>query len=189
MNHDQFMILEYLGPIVDGVRAALSLTVDKAKMLNTISDSEFEEYMDSTEQSFSDLTICFNSLDFEQTHSLVFDSSQIFAYEECVEPDVVISGNERLLVSLLDADSDISPIDEMGRGFKVLGNDNSNVVEALGVLCYKPLLRIARSGIDPSSLLSEDADSIVLASASDFVSKIVRKWIDTQLVVGPDSEI
>ncbi len=186
INHDQFMIMEYLGPIVDGSRAALSLSVDKARELHQLTESEFEAYMDTTEQSFLDLTICFQADDSELAHSLVFDSGQAYAYEDCVEPDVVISGKARFLMSLFDADSDIDPVDEIGTGFKIAGNDSGNIVEALGLLCYTPLLRIARSGVDPSSLLSEDADAIILASASDLVVKIVRRWIDIQLAKSDD---
>lgn len=185
LNNDQFMIMEYLGPIIDGSRAALSLNIEKAQELHRISESEFEEYMDTTEQSFMDLTICFKADDVDSTHSLVFDSSEVYAFEDCTEPDVVIEGKERLLMSLLDADSDVSPIEEMGSGYKIIGNESRNVVEALGVLCYTPLLRVARSGVDPSSLLSEDADVVILASASDLVAKIVRRWIDVQLESGP----
>ena len=181
LNRDQFMIMEYLGPIVDGSKAALNLSVEKARQLHSISDSAFEEYMDTTEQSFMDLTICFQTDDTELTHSLVFDSSEVYAFEDCVEPDVIISAKERLMINLFDADSEISPLEEMGSGYKIIGNDSGNVVEALGLLCYTSLLRIARSGVDPSSLLSEDADAIILASASDLVSKMVRRWIDIQL--------
>ncbi len=181
LNHDQFMIMEYLGPIVDGSRAALSLSVEKARELHSLSESEFQDFMDTTEQSFMDLTICFQTEDTELTHSMVFDSSEVYAFEDCAEPDVIISGKERFLISLFDADSDISPLEELGKRFKITGNDSGNVVEALGMLCYTPLLRVARSGVDPSSLLSEDADAIILASASDLVIKIVRKWIDIQL--------
>ncbi|MEE8182507.1 MAG: hypothetical protein V3T87_04265, partial [Candidatus Thorarchaeota archaeon] len=57
----------------------------------------------------------------------------------------------------------------------------SDVVEALGFLCFPSLLKMARSGIDPSSLLSEDADSIIIAAASNLVTQMVRKWVDAQL--------
>ncbi|MFW9978705.1 MAG: hypothetical protein ACFFEJ_11550 [Candidatus Thorarchaeota archaeon] len=186
LNHDQFMIMEYLGPIVDGSRAALSLSIEKARELHQISEAEFEAFMDTTEQSFLDLTICFQANDIEATHSLVFDSSEAYIFEDCVEPDVIISGTERLLMNLFDADSDVDPIEELGQGYGIAGNDSGNIIEALGLLCYTPLLRIARSGVDPSSLLSEDADAIILVSASDLVTKIVRRWIDVQLANADD---
>ncbi len=180
INRDQFMIMEYLGPIVDGSRAALSLSIEKAKELHKLSDAEFEDYMDRTEQSFLNLTICFRAEDMDQAHSLVFDSGEAYVFEDCTEPDVVILGDSRMLMSLLDADSNVSPVDELGTSYRVVGKDSSDVIEALGLLCFTPLLRIARSGVDPSSLLSEDADSIILAAASDLLASIVRRWIDLQ---------
>jgi hypothetical protein len=180
MNHDKYMLMEFLGPIVDGCRAALSVSVEKAQVMHQLSEEEFEAYMDSTEQSFKDITICFRAEDIDESHSLVFDSGEAYAFEDCAEPDVVLAGPERLLMSLLDADSDVSPIDELGNGLMIVGNESSSIVEGLGVLCFTPLLRVARSGVDPSSLLSEDADSVILAAASDLVSKIVKRWIDVQ---------
>jgi hypothetical protein len=40
-----------------------------------------------------------------------------------------------------------------------------------------------RSGIDPTSLLAEDADSVIMIAASNLVTKMLRKWIDYQLAV------
>jgi hypothetical protein len=58
-----------------------------------------------------------------------------------------------------------------------------DVVEGLGFLCYPSLLRVAKSGVDPSSLLVDDADSVIMATASDLVVKMIRKWIDVSLAV------
>ncbi len=184
MNHDKYMLMEFLGPIVDGCRAALSVSVEKAQVMHQLSEEEFEAYMESTEQSFQDITICFKAEDIDESHSLVFDSGEAYAFEDCAEPDVVLAGPEKVFMSLLDADSDVSPIDELGDGFRIVGNESSNVIEGLGILCFTPLLRVARSGVDPSSLLSEDADSVILAAASDLVSKIVKRWIDVQMDSG-----
>jgi hypothetical protein len=175
------MLLEYLGPIVDGCRAALNVSVDKAKALHQLSDAEIDNYMETTEQSFLNLTICFKVKDSDDAYSLVFDKGEAYAFDECVEPDVAFEGSESLLMEMLDADAHVSPIDELGVSYGVSGNDSSNVVESLGVLCFTPLLRVARSGVDPSSLLSENADSIILATASDLVTKIVQKWIDVMV--------
>ncbi|MHA2433155.1 MAG: hypothetical protein ACXADO_08015, partial [Candidatus Thorarchaeota archaeon] len=45
INIDKFMLMEYLGPVVDGCCAALNVSLDKARDLHKMSDSEFEEYM------------------------------------------------------------------------------------------------------------------------------------------------
>ena len=187
LNRDRFMLLEYLGPIVDGCRAALNVSVDKAKAMHKLTDMDIDQYMDTTEQSFLNLTICFKLEDSDDAYSLVFDEGEVYAYDECVEPDVVFEGFESLLMALLDADAHVSPIDELGESYGVSGNDSSDIVESLGVLCFTPLLRVARSGVDPSSLLSENADSIILATASDLVTKIVQKWIDV-MVNNKDTE-
>ncbi len=184
MNHDKYMLMEFLGPIVDGCRAALSVSVEKAQVMHQLSEAEFEAYMESTEQSFQDITIGFKAEDIDESHSLVFDSGEAYAFEDCAEPDVVLAGPEKVFMSLLDADSDVSPIDELGDGFRIVGNDSSSIIEGLGILCFTPLLRVARSGVDPSSLLSEDADSIILAAASDLVNKLVKRWIDVQTASG-----
>jgi len=174
------MLLEYLGPIVDGCRAALSVSVDKANNLHKLSDADFDSYMETTEHSFLSLTICFKIRDTDDAYSLVFEAGQSFSYDECVEPDVVVEGPEELLMALFDADAHVSPIDELGVSYRIAGNDSGNIIEALGLLCYTPLLRMARSGLDPSSLLSENADTIILAAASDLVTKISQRWIEIQ---------
>jgi hypothetical protein len=175
------MLLEFLGPIVDGSRAALNVSLKKAKALHNLTDADIDDYLETTEQSFLNLTICFKLKESDDVYSLVFDEGEAYAFDECVEPDVVFEGSEKLLMELLDADAHVSPIDELGVSYGVSGNDSSNIVESLGVLCFTPLLRVARSGVDPSSLLSENADSIILASASDIVTKIVQKWIDVMV--------
>jgi hypothetical protein len=37
--------------------------------------------------------------------------------------------------------------------------------------------------VDPASLLSEDADSVIMATASDLVVKMIRKWIDVSMAI------
>jgi len=175
------MLLEFLGPIVDGCRAALNVSVDKAQALHKLTDTDIDEYMETTEPSFLNLTICFKLGEGDEVYSLVFDDGEIYAYDECIEPDVVFEGPESLFITLLDADAHVSPIEELGESYDVSGTDSSNIIEGLGVLCFIPLLRVARSGVDPSSLLSENADSIILATSSDLVTKIVQKWIDVMV--------
>ncbi|MFW9909870.1 MAG: hypothetical protein ACFFEF_14985 [Candidatus Thorarchaeota archaeon] len=179
INRDRFMLMEFLGPVVDGCRAALNVSIDKAEALSKLTEDDIDSYMDRTEQSFHELTICFHTKDMDDVYSLVFDSGEAYAYDECVEADVVIEAEEPILCSLFDADSDISPVDGLGVQYQISGNDSGNIIEALGVLCYAPLLRVARSGVDPSSLLSENADSIILAAASDLVTKLIKRWIDS----------
>ena len=51
INVDRFMLMEYLGPIVDGCRSALRVSVDKAKQLHNMSEDEFETFLE--EQNIS----------------------------------------------------------------------------------------------------------------------------------------
>ncbi|MHA2142666.1 MAG: hypothetical protein ACXADF_13455 [Candidatus Thorarchaeota archaeon] len=181
LNVDRFMLLEYLGPIVDGCRSALSVSVDKARELHKMSEDEFEEFMHSSGTSFTDFSLCFKTSESSEDYSIVFDGGRVKVYDECVEPDVVIASDFETLVDLLDSDPRISPPDLLGNTLHVSGTDAKQIVEALGFLCYPSLLRMARSGIDPSSLLSEDADAVIIAAASDMVTRMVQKWIDISL--------
>ena len=181
INTDQFMLMEYLGPVVDGCRAALNVSVANAKLLNKMSEADFEEHISSVTDSYMDLTICFRTSDADDEYSVVFDHGKAIIYDECIEPDVVITSDEETLISICDSDPRVSPYDVLGTKLKITGSDNLDIVEGLGFLCYPTLLRVAKSGVDPSSLLSEDADSVIMAAASDLVIKMIRKWIDVSL--------
>ncbi|MGY5862020.1 MAG: hypothetical protein RTU09_06560 [Candidatus Thorarchaeota archaeon] len=181
VNQDKFMLMEYLGPVVDGCRAALKVSVERAHDIHEMSESEFEKYMNATEHSLRDLTICFKATDVDEILSIVFKNGATSVHDECVEPDVVVSGAISHLTDIMNIDSRISPTDVIGVSVQVTGAESSDVVEALGFLCFPSLLKMARSGVDPSSLLSEDADSIIVAAASNLVAQMVRKWIDAQL--------
>jgi hypothetical protein len=181
IHEDKYMLMEYLGPVVDGCRAALNVSLEEAERLNEISDEKFEEYMQATLESFRDLTICFRATDNDETASLVFDNGKPMVFDECIEPDVEITAKYEVLLDLLDSDSKATPSDRLGPDVLVTGDDSLNVVQGLGFLCYPSLLRVAQSGIDPSSLLSEDADAVIMATASDLVIKMIRKWIDLQV--------
>ncbi|MFW9786447.1 MAG: hypothetical protein ACFFE2_01385 [Candidatus Thorarchaeota archaeon] len=181
INTDQFMLMEYLGPVVDGCRAALNVSVEKAQELHKMSEDEFEEHISSVTDSFKDLTICLRTSDTNDEYSVVFDRGKISVYDECIEPDVTIVADNETLVAICDSDPKVVPYEVLGTRLKVSGSDNLDIVEGLGFLCYPSLLRVAKSGVDPSSLLSEDADSVIMATASDLVVKMIRKWIDVAL--------
>jgi len=181
IQHDRFMLMEYLGPVVDGCRAALNVSIERAHALNEITENEFEEYMSTTDDSFKEIGICFRASDTDEQVAIVFSKSKPEVFDECIEPSVIITGDLETLLTALDSDSKISPPDLLGTKIEIEGDDSLDVVQALGLLCYPQLLRVARSGIDPSSLLSEDADTIIMATASDLVVKMIRKWIDIQL--------
>ena len=173
--------MEYLGPVVDGCRAALNTSLEEARHLDELSDERFEEYMQTTMESFKNLTICFRAADIDEIASLVFDNGKPEVFDECIEPDVEIVATLDTLLQLLDTDSRIVPSEKLGTDFQIRGDDSLDVAQGLGLLCYPSLLRVAQSGIDPSSLLSEDADSVIMAAASDLVIKMIRKWIDLQM--------
>ncbi len=183
INKDQFMLMEYLGPVVDGCRAALNVSIDRAKDLHKMTEDEFEQHMSSVSDSFRDLTICLKTLDTDDEYSIVFDRGKATVFDECIEPDVVITGDNDTLIAICDSDPKIVPYEVLGKKLKISGNDNLDIVEGLGFLCYPSLLRVAESGVDPSSLLSEDADSIIMATASDLVVKMIRKWIDISVSI------
>jgi len=181
IQKDRFMLMEYLGPVVDGCRAAFNVSLDRAKILDEITEPEFDSYMSTTDDSFKDIGFCFKATDTDEQVSLVFSHGKPEVFDECIEPNVIILGDIETLLTSLDSDSKISPPDLLGSKISVKGEDSLDVVQALGLLCYPSLLRVARSGVDPSSLLSEDADTVIMATASDLVVKMIRKWIDLQL--------
>lgn len=183
INSDQFMLMEYLGPVVDGCRAALNVSLEKAHDLHKMSEDDFEQHISSVPDSFRDLTICLKSTDTDDEYSIVFDRGKTTVYDECFEPDVIITGDNEILVAICDSDPKLSPPEVLGTSLKVSASDNLDIVEGLGFLCYPSLLRVAQSGVDPSSLLSEDADAVIMAAASDLVVKMIRKWIDVSLKV------
>ncbi len=119
--------------------------------------------------------------DIDEEYSIVFDKGKTSVHTECFEPDVAIVSDHSTLLGLFNSDPKLSPPDVLGTKLKISGSDSLDIVEGLGFLCYPSLLRVAKSGIDPSSILSEDADSVIMVAASDLVVKMIRKWIDTQL--------
>jgi len=181
VNQDKFMLMEYLGPVVDGCRAALKVGIERAHDIHKMPESEFVKYMNATGHSLRDLTICFKATDVDEFLSIVFENGSTSVHDECVEPDVVISGAISHLTDIMNIDSRISPTEVIGVSVQVSGAESSDVIEALGFLCFPSLLKMARSGVDPSSLLSEDADSIIIAAASSLVTQMMRKWVDAQL--------
>ena len=170
--------MEYLGPVVDGCRAALNVSIEKAQELHKLTEDDFEEYISSVPDSFRDLTICLKTSDTAEEYSIVFERGKATIYDECVEPDVLFISDNNTLIALCESDPKVSPPEVLGVKIEVSGSDNLNIVEGLGFLCYPSLLRVAQSGVDPSSLLSEDADSVIMAAASDLVVKMIKKWID-----------
>jgi hypothetical protein len=183
INNDKFMLMEYLGPVVDGCRAALNVSIDMAQELTKMSEDEFDQHISSVTDSYRNITICIKAIDIDEEFSVVFDKGRASVFDECIEPDVIVSSDNDILVKLFNSDPKLSPTDVLGEKLQVSGSDSMDVVEGLGFLCYPSLLRVAKSGVDPSSILSEDADSVIMVAASDLVVKMIRKWIDTQLAI------
>lgn len=173
--------MEYLGPVIDGCRAAMRVSVDDAHNLDTMCEADMDRYIDSSGDSFKEVTICFRACDTDESASIVFENGGVSVYDECVECDVTITGTASTLIEILDIDSRLSPVELLGSLIHISGSDSDPVIEGLGLLCFPSLLRMARSGVDPSSLLAEDADTVIMAAASDMVTKMVRRWIDIQL--------
>ncbi|MFW9840765.1 MAG: hypothetical protein ACFFES_07730 [Candidatus Thorarchaeota archaeon] len=183
INNDQFMLMEYLGPVVDGCRAALNVSIDMVQELSKMSEDDFEQHISSVTDSYKEITFCIKAIDLDEEYSVVFDKGRASVFDECVEPDVIISSENDLLVKLFNSDPKLSPTEVLGDKLHIAGTDSMDIVEGLGFLCYPSLLRVAKSGIDPSSILSEDADSVIMVAASDLVVKMIRKWIDAQLAM------
>lgn len=181
INRDEFMLIEYLGPVVDGCRAALGISLEKARNLHKLSESEFTDLMEATGESFHDSAICFKATDSDERCMFGFERGRAVVYDDCYETTVLVTSDRESILSLLDSDSEFSLQSVLGNTIFLSGEDSSEIVEALGLLCYPSLLRIARSGVDPSSLLRDDADSIILTATSDLVIGAVGKWIDLQL--------
>ena len=179
IRKDSYMLMEYLGPVVDGCRAAFNVSLDRAQTLDEITEPEFDSYMSATDDSYRDIGFCFKSTDTDEQVSLIFSNGKPEVFDECLEPNVIIVGELETLLIALDSDSKISPPDLLGSKISIKGEDSQDVVAGLGLLCYPSLLRVASSGVDPSSLLSEDA--VIMATASDLVVKMIRKWIDLQV--------
>lgn len=173
--------MEYLGPVVDGCRAALNVSIERARTLDQISDNEFDQYMNQIDDSFRNIGICFKTTDTDEEVAIVFSNGKPEVLDECIESNLVILGKYETLLTVLDSDSKVSPPELLGTEIEIEGEDSLDVVQGLGLLCYPSLIRVAQSGVDPSSILSEDADTIIMASATDLVVKMIRKWIDTQL--------
>lgn len=180
-NEDSYMLMEYLGPVVDGCKAAMNVSVEDATAIDKMSDSKFKHYMHLAEDSFQDLDICFKTVETSKQFTFVFTGGESHVYEDCTDPEVIIECPEDTLIELLDPDSKLLPVQVLGEELKVTGEKPAKIIEALGLLCLPTLLRTARSGVDPTSLLSEDADSVIMAAASDLATKMVKKWIDSQL--------
>ncbi len=181
VEEDRYMLMEYLGPVVDGCRAAMKVSVGDAQRLGQMCADEMDRYIESSGDSFTEVAICFRAYDTNESASIVFDSGRVSVYDECVDCDVTITGTASTLLDILDVDASRSPVDLLGSLIHISGSDSESVIEGLGLLCFPTLLKMARSGVDPSSLLSEDADALIMAAASDMVTKLVRRWIDLQL--------
>ncbi|MHA1930826.1 MAG: hypothetical protein ACTSV2_19820, partial [Candidatus Thorarchaeota archaeon] len=145
IDKDRFMLMEYLGPVVDGCRAALNVGLERAQTLSEISEREFENYMSTTDDSYKDIGICFKTTDTDEEVSLVFNKGRPEVSDECIEPNIVIQAKLEILLTSLDSDSKISPPDLLGSEITIEGEDSLDIVEGLGLLCYPSLLRVARS--------------------------------------------
>lgn len=181
INEDRYMLMEYLGPIVDGCRAAFNVSIEEAQNLEKISEQDFLRHMDASGDSFEEIVICFKAKDTEEHYAIIFEDGTARISNICENTNVMVEAEENVLLQLLDPDSKLSPVEILGTSLEISGNIASEVVEGLGLLCYPSLLRMATSGVDPSSLLSEEADSLILVAASDLVTRLIQKWIALQL--------
>jgi hypothetical protein len=181
MNEDRYMLMEYLGPVVDGCRAALQMDVESAQKLEKLTEQEFDEYLSTAGNSFEDVSFCITTPGGTCQVAVLFEEGEATLKRGCGHECVVISAPEPVLTQLFDTDSRLSPLEVLDNELEVQGSDACEVAEALGFLAFPTLLQMARSGIDPSSLLSEDADSVIMATASDLVTRLLKRWIDVQV--------
>ena len=108
------MLMEYLGPVVDGCRAALNVSIDKAQEFSKLSEEYFDQHISSVMDSFRNLTICMKVTDIDEEYSIVFNKGKTSVYNECIEPDVVISSDHDTLLALFNNDPKLSPPEVLG---------------------------------------------------------------------------
>ena len=84
INTNSFMLMEYLGPVVDGCRAALSVSINKAQDLSKMSEDDFDQHISSVTDSFRNITICMKVADIEEEYSIVFDKGKTSVFDECI---------------------------------------------------------------------------------------------------------
>ncbi len=181
INQDQYMIMEYLGPVVDGCRAALNVNIKDATSLDEITDTQFEKFMEETSESFSDITIRMNDIDTNEVLTLSFVDGQVEFDDETEEPNVYILASTNVMLTILDADPRASLVDLLSGSLEIIAHDSQDAIEAIGFLCFPALQRAASLGIDPSNLESEDADSIITSTATELVTSALKQWIDVQI--------
>lgn len=180
---DTYLLMEYLTPIVEGCRAAFDVTLGEAEKLHHLDEEQIISRIQAVSESYSLKSFCFKCTDSDDKFSIVFSTRNCRLHEECIDADAVIVGPHEQLIELMDPDSKVSPLEGLGESYDIQGNDIHSVVEAIGLLTFPILLKMARDGIDPSSLLAEDADSVITMVASDMVTKMIQKWVDLRLKV------
>ncbi len=181
INQDQYMLMEFLIPVVDGCRAALNVKIGEAKSLDNVTEEQFQQYMDTTVESYKELVLGITELESDEKYYLVFDEGQVSIEEEVDEPNVVILAPADAMISILDADPKISIAELLKDQLQILAHDPQDAIEAIGFLCFPELQRVARSGADPTNLESEDADTIITQTATELVTGVLKHWIDIQL--------
>ncbi len=183
INTDTYLLMEYLTPIVNGCKAAFDVTVEEAEKLHQLDEEQISSRIQAVSASYSSKSFCFKATDSDDEFSIVFSRGYCKLYNECTDADAVIVGPYDLLADLMNPDAKVSPFENLGESYDIHGTDVHSVVEAIGLLTFPILLKMARDGIDPSSLLAEDADSVITMAASDMITKMIQKWVDLRLKI------
>ncbi|MEM4735226.1 MAG: hypothetical protein QXS20_05850 [Candidatus Thorarchaeota archaeon] len=181
MNDDRFMIMDYLVPLLNGCRVALRMGVADVEHSRNMTEDEFNRHLESVEPSLRNISVCFVANDTDERASIVFDDGVAEVSEDCFESDVVVSADLDTLIEIFSSDPRVTVLDILEEDVDISGSNHEDVIEVLGLMCYPALCKMARDGVDPTSVLSEDAYAVVMAAASDLVTKAVRLWIDRQL--------
>ena len=164
-NEDRYMLLEYLIPILDGCKAALNVDVTQALKIGKFSEEQFVRHLESTDSAFKELAICI----------------RVSNSEEMEEPNVYIIGSYDSLTLVLDADPKTSLKNLLGDEIKIISHESQDAIDAIGFLCFSELYRVASSGVDPTNLESEYADSVIAATATELITSTLKKWIEIQV--------
>jgi hypothetical protein len=180
-NEDRYMLLEYLIPILDGCKAALNVNVTQALNLEKFSEEQFETHLESTDSAFKELAICMRVSNSEEEYNLDFNEGIATITEEMEEPNVFIIGSYESLILVLDADPKTSLKNLLGDEIKILSHESQDAIDAIGFLCFSELYRVASSGVDPTNLESEDADSVIAATATELITSTLKRWIEIQV--------
>ncbi len=181
IRENRYLLMEFLSPIIDGCRAAMGVSIETARRLGEMTEEEFRRHMNAVGGSYEATRICIRTWDTDESYMVAFEDGVPSVESTCGAADVTVHAEAPVLRSVFASDPDVHVPALLRSAIDIDCAEPEAAVEAIGLLVYPVLLRMAESGIDPSSLLCEDADSLITSAASDLVTKALRAWIDAKM--------